>query len=131
MKYFKSDINVQSLTRCKFSLFYMPGTIGGAFIVDYLGPKYTMVSLLAWRQGEILGLMILIFADHWVIVASVGRISHERALLPVRVLFFLPISGLTNGAQSHQTHWWIRCECLDEQFWKTNSLFLRLFTASS
>ena len=26
-----------------FSLFYMPGTIGGAFVVDYLGPKYTMV----------------------------------------------------------------------------------------
>ncbi|KAH9050936.1 major facilitator superfamily domain-containing protein [Lactarius deliciosus] len=24
------------------NLFYMPGTIGGAFIVDYLGPKYTM-----------------------------------------------------------------------------------------
>jgi len=21
----------------------MPGTIGGAFVVDYLGPKYTMV----------------------------------------------------------------------------------------
>lgn len=21
----------------------MPGTIGGAFIVDYLGPKYTMI----------------------------------------------------------------------------------------
>jgi len=27
------------------SLFYMPGTIGGAFVVDYLGPKYTMVRL--------------------------------------------------------------------------------------
>ncbi|OCB89420.1 MFS Git1p-related glycerophosphoinositol and glycerophosphocholine permease [Sanghuangporus baumii] len=25
------------------NLFYMPGTIGGAFIVDYLGPKYTMI----------------------------------------------------------------------------------------
>jgi MFS family permease len=25
------------------NLFYMPGTIGGAFIVDYLGPKWTMV----------------------------------------------------------------------------------------
>jgi hypothetical protein len=25
------------------NLFYMPGTIGGAFIIDYLGPKYTMV----------------------------------------------------------------------------------------
>ncbi|OBZ72461.1 hypothetical protein A0H81_07873 [Grifola frondosa] len=25
------------------NLFYMPGTIGGAFVVDILGPKYTMV----------------------------------------------------------------------------------------
>jgi MFS family permease len=25
------------------NLFYMPGTIGGAFIVDYLGPKYTLI----------------------------------------------------------------------------------------
>ncbi|KIM84250.1 hypothetical protein PILCRDRAFT_6519 [Piloderma croceum F 1598] len=26
------------------NLFYMPGTIGGAFVVDYLGPKYTMIT---------------------------------------------------------------------------------------
>ncbi|TFY82135.1 hypothetical protein EWM64_g1879 [Hericium alpestre] len=26
------------------NLFYMPGTIGGAFLVDYLGPKYTMIT---------------------------------------------------------------------------------------
>ncbi|KDR76341.1 hypothetical protein GALMADRAFT_121334 [Galerina marginata CBS 339.88] len=26
------------------NLFYMPGTLGGAFIVDYLGPKYTMIT---------------------------------------------------------------------------------------
>jgi len=25
------------------NLFYMPGTIGGAFVVDYLGPKYNMI----------------------------------------------------------------------------------------
>ena len=66
----------------------MPGTIGGAFIVDYLGPKYTMVSVLASRQGEILGLMTLVYADHWVIAASTGRISHEWALFTVCVLFF-------------------------------------------
>jgi hypothetical protein len=24
----------------------MPGTVGGAFVVDYLGPKYTMVLFL-------------------------------------------------------------------------------------
>ena len=68
----------------------MPGTIGGAFVVDYLGPKYTMVSLLPPGR-EILGLMILIFADHRVIAASGGWISHERPLFPVRVFVFLPI----------------------------------------
>ncbi|RXW25591.1 hypothetical protein EST38_g212 [Candolleomyces aberdarensis] len=26
------------------NLFYMPGTLGGAFIVDYLGPKYTLIT---------------------------------------------------------------------------------------
>ncbi|KAJ7056676.1 MFS Git1p-related glycerophosphoinositol and glycerophosphocholine permease [Mycena amicta] len=26
------------------NLFYMPGTIVGAFVVDYLGPKYTMIT---------------------------------------------------------------------------------------
>ncbi|KAH8831778.1 putative metabolite transporter [Flagelloscypha sp. PMI_526] len=26
------------------NLFYMPGTLGGAMIVDYLGPKYTMIT---------------------------------------------------------------------------------------
>ncbi|KAF8874002.1 major facilitator superfamily domain-containing protein [Infundibulicybe gibba] len=26
------------------NLFYMPGTLGGAFIVDYLGPKWTMIT---------------------------------------------------------------------------------------
>ncbi|KAF9451867.1 MFS Git1p-related glycerophosphoinositol and glycerophosphocholine permease [Macrolepiota fuliginosa MF-IS2] len=26
------------------NLFYMPGTLGGAFIIDYLGPKYTMIT---------------------------------------------------------------------------------------
>ncbi|KAI0282810.1 metabolite transporter [Russula aff. rugulosa BPL654] len=27
----------------RYNLFYMPGTIGGAFVVDYLGPKHTMI----------------------------------------------------------------------------------------
>lgn len=26
------------------NLFYMPGTLAGAFIVDYLGPKSTMIT---------------------------------------------------------------------------------------
>ncbi|EDR09972.1 MFS Git1p-related glycerophosphoinositol and glycerophosphocholine permease [Laccaria bicolor S238N-H82] len=30
-------------------LFYMPGTIGGAFIVDYLGPKWTMITGLLFQ----------------------------------------------------------------------------------
>lgn len=36
------------LARCltAFSLFYIPGTVIGAFVVDFLGPKYTMVSYL-------------------------------------------------------------------------------------
>lgn len=32
------------LTYNFFSLFYMPGTIIGAFIVDSLGPKWTMIG---------------------------------------------------------------------------------------
>lgn len=31
------------------NLFYMPGTIGGAFIVDYLGPKWTMITGLLFQ----------------------------------------------------------------------------------
>ncbi|KAF8322554.1 metabolite transporter [Clavulina sp. PMI_390] len=26
------------------NLFYIPGTVGGAFLIDYLGPKYTMIT---------------------------------------------------------------------------------------
>ncbi|KAI0346089.1 MFS Git1p-related glycerophosphoinositol and glycerophosphocholine permease [Trametopsis cervina] len=29
---------------CVINLFYMPGTLIGAFVVDYLGPKYTMIT---------------------------------------------------------------------------------------
>ncbi|KAF7312065.1 MFS Git1p-related glycerophosphoinositol [Mycena indigotica] len=31
------------------NLFYMPGTIIGAFVVDYLGPKYTMITGLLFQ----------------------------------------------------------------------------------
>ncbi|KAI0346090.1 putative metabolite transporter [Trametopsis cervina] len=29
---------------CVINLFYMPGTLLGAFVVDYLGPKYTLIT---------------------------------------------------------------------------------------
>ena len=29
------------------SLFYIPGTVGGAFVVDFFGPKWTMVSVVS------------------------------------------------------------------------------------
>ncbi|KZV92435.1 MFS general substrate transporter [Exidia glandulosa HHB12029] len=31
------------------NLFYMPGTLAGAFVVDYLGPKYTMITGLLFQ----------------------------------------------------------------------------------
>jgi hypothetical protein len=31
------------------SLFYMPGTLIGAFVVDYLGPKWTMITGLLFQ----------------------------------------------------------------------------------
>lgn len=36
------DGNACVLTK-PYSLFYIPGTVGGAFLVDYLGPKNTMI----------------------------------------------------------------------------------------
>ena len=39
----QEKLSYTSSHRDPYSLFYMPGTIGGAFVVDYLGPKYTMV----------------------------------------------------------------------------------------
>ena len=46
-------------------MFYIPGTVGGAFIVDFFGPKWTMVSVaspcdsLLWLNGsfQIIGLL--------------------------------------------------------------------------
>jgi hypothetical protein len=32
----------------------MPGTIGGAFVVDYLGPKYTMVRFPSLVEHRLL-----------------------------------------------------------------------------
>lgn len=48
------------------NLFYMPGTIGGAFVVDRLGPKYTMILglLLQAVIGFIMSGAYLKLADH-------------------------------------------------------------------
>lgn len=39
-----SDLAVVFGWNVVINLFYMPGTLGGAFVVDYLGPKYTMIT---------------------------------------------------------------------------------------
>jgi MFS family permease len=39
-----TDLTVVLGWNVVINLFYMPGTLGGAFIVDYLGPKYTMIT---------------------------------------------------------------------------------------
>ncbi|TEB27007.1 MFS general substrate transporter [Coprinellus micaceus] len=39
-----SDLQVVFGWNVVINLFYMPGTLIGAFIVDYLGPKYTMIT---------------------------------------------------------------------------------------
>ncbi|KAI0302380.1 major facilitator superfamily domain-containing protein [Multifurca ochricompacta] len=44
------------------NLFYMPGTIGGAFVVDYLGPKYTMILGLVLQA--IIGFIMSGLYDH-------------------------------------------------------------------
>jgi hypothetical protein len=59
----------------------MPGTLGGAFVVDYLGPKYTMVYLL---PSDICIFFMLSFLDHWSFVASSYRFYYERRVWTVR-----------------------------------------------
>ena len=60
-------------------IYHITGTIIGAFIVDYLGPKYTMVRLLV-----ILGFHQQTFlVDPWSRVASHRRIFYEWLLCPV------------------------------------------------
>ena len=63
----------------------MPGTIGGAFIVDYLGPKHTMVRFFFYGPSFTFNLTVLdILEDprsgatghHW--------FHHEWMLRPVK-----------------------------------------------
>ncbi|CAE6533087.1 unnamed protein product [Rhizoctonia solani] len=62
------------------NLFYIPGTVTGAFVVDYLGPKYTMAS------ADICGTPIINFwsKDYWAVVPSGNRIRNERWISIVR-----------------------------------------------
>lgn len=59
----------------------MPGTIGGAFVVDYLGPKYTMVRISS--TGHLLTLpdgLVTTLEDHRPGAAGGLRFHHEWAL---------------------------------------------------
>jgi len=62
----------------------MPGTIGGAFIVDYLGPKNTMVSIAT----KITLSMVNSRVDTRVAFPSRDRVHHERGIRPVRLFHF-------------------------------------------
>ena len=72
------------------NLFYMPGTIGGAFIVDYLGPKYTMI--LGLLSQAVIGFImsgayvqlsehIAAFAVVYGIFLSLGEVGQFSPLL--------------------------------------------------
>lgn len=59
------------------SLFYMPGTLIGAFAVDYLGPKWTMISgLLA--QAVIGFIMSGLYTQY---VLDIGFLSFASLIL--------------------------------------------------
>lgn len=59
----------------------MPGTIIGAFIVDYMGPKYTMVRIFCWNayQLRLTSVMRVDLRSH---LPGCHRIHHERPLRP-------------------------------------------------
>lgn len=65
----------------------MPGTLGGAFIVDRLGAKWTMVNRLINRVS----IHVLTAAqrvDNWSSSTSHHRIYNEWALCSVRIRIF-------------------------------------------
>lgn len=55
------------------SLFYIPGTLGGAFIVDYIGPKNCMVH--TWLPVFLSS--HLVYVDRWSHQSSRHRIYYE------------------------------------------------------
>ena len=58
----------------------MPGTLIGAFVVDYLGPKYTMISgLLA--QAVIGFIMSGLYTQYVLLLVS---------FLPLLLMFYVP-----------------------------------------
>ena len=67
----------------------MPGTLGGALIIDRLGPKYTMVS----KQDQVFELLKAPFShdnlDYRAALASRHRVHHEWGL---RAVSFVDLS---------------------------------------
>ena len=61
------------------SLFYIPGTLAGAFVVDYLGPKWTMVGPFVSHSKSYLELD----ADHRSPLASGHWLHHEWSLYEI------------------------------------------------
>ena len=61
------------------SLFYMPGTIIGAFVVDLLGPKYTMVRHPSTYFAFLLDLKGR-SPDCWSALSGRDWLHHERSL---------------------------------------------------
>jgi len=60
----------------------MPGTIGGAFIVDYVGPKYTMVRIPSTVHLLTFNLTSCVLEDSRSGVAGHHWFHHERSLRP-------------------------------------------------
>lgn len=55
----------------------MPGTLGGAFVVDYLGPKWTMVKPYVYHYCLSANVSSI---DHWSVVPSRNRLHYEWSL---------------------------------------------------
>ncbi|KAF8737595.1 hypothetical protein AX14_012594 [Amanita brunnescens Koide BX004] len=68
------------------NLFYMPGTIIGAFIVDYLGPKYTMIF----------GLVIQALVG-FIMSGAYERLTHNLAAFAVVYGIFLSFGEVGPG----------------------------------
>lgn len=60
----------------------MPGTIGGAFVVDYLGPKYTMVRFSSTDRLLTSPNGLGILEDHRSGAAGHHWLHHEWSLCP-------------------------------------------------
>lgn len=82
----------------------MPGTLGGAFIVDYLGPKYTMVNPYSSH------LCLTNSLDPWPAVSGSHRFHHEWPLYTVGFRVQACSSSLTSSRLSnHIAAFAVRC----------------------